>query len=730
MRTNWKFITTRTELRELIQYCQEERVACLDWETNGVKVHANWFFPTVLGVSFRPGSGWVIPLNHADSPFKDNWEEVLKEFSEAVVENPSITKYVFNGLFEYRIFLKYGYRPRGRFFDVMLMKYLLHEERPNDLKSLVDMLLPQFSGYDLTGKPGKKAKAETIRNFWENVPLQELSEYCAMDCDSTLRLGIHFENKLIENDLYNLFRNFYMPLVRLLSNTVLKGVMVDRPYLEEQMISFQQRIDEAETALYALEIIQEYNEDQIENRVLEFIEDLEQEIDHGDLSDRQIATREEKISRVEAGDPTTKSEVKLFDRVNFASVPQMISLFYESDAGFEFPILSRTKTGNASTAEDVLLKLQHRDETGFVKGLLELRGLQKLYSTYIRGIHDDHLSTEDNVHPGYLLHGTVTGRLSSRGPNFQNIPRSTTSAYIKKMFIAPEDHYFVEVDLSQAELRYAAEVSKDEAMLQIFREGKNMHVATAALMFEVDYDLVNKARKDETHPQHLDMVKKHKSAKVLNFTIFYGAGANKVAEFLSERTGEFHSKEQAQEFIDKWFEAFPRASKWIAKERKKATRDGYVTNLFGRKRRLPILLNPANRKREMGKWNEALRQSINAQIQSGSSDITQWINLKIYQAVLEGKLPSYIRLVSTVHDSVEFYIHKADMNKVLPIMLNIARTLPSIQEGLGASLKLVPMKASAEYGLNWGEMYSYNPEKDKAKDFSAFYDEEYKKLYT
>jgi len=132
----------------------------------------------------------------------------------------------------------------------------------------------------------------------------------------------------------------------------------------------------------------------------------------------------------------------------------------------------------------------------------------------------------------------------------------------------------------------------------------------------------------------------------------------------------------------------------------------------------------------MGKWNEALRQSVNAQIQSGSSDITQWINLKIYQAILEGKLPSYLRLVSTVHDSVEFYVHKDDMNKVLPIMLNIARILPGLEDGLGACLHRVPMKASAEYGLNWGTMYSYNPDKDKDKDFSNLYEEEYKRLYT
>jgi len=447
MRTNWKIVKTYKELRQLIQYCQEERVASIDFETNGTAVHADWFFPTEMGVSFRPGSGWIIPLAHKESPFKDNWQDVFGEFCRAVVENPSITKYVFNALFEYRIFLKYGYRPRGRFFDVMLMKYLLHEERPNDLKSLVDMMLPAFSGYDLDNKPGKKAKPEVIKEFWENVPLKELSQYCAGDCDFTLRIGIHMESQLIINGLYELFRNFYMPLVRVLANTVLKGVMVDRKYLKGQVISFQEKIDQVLIDIFSIPEIHDYNEEFIENKKEEYIKQLEYEVDNGDLSERQIDLREEKISRVEAGDPSIKAERKLFESINFASTLQMIGLLFESEEGFEFPILSRSDTGNPSTAEDVLLKLQARDESGFIEKLLEYRGLQKLYSTYIKGIYEQHLTPEDNVHPGYLLHGTITGRLSSRGPNFQNIPRSTTSAFIKQMFIAPKDHYFVEVDL-------------------------------------------------------------------------------------------------------------------------------------------------------------------------------------------------------------------------------------------------------------------------------------------
>lgn len=281
------------------------------------------------------------------------------------------------------------------------------------------------------------------------------------------------------------------------------------------------------------------------------------------------------------------------------------------------------------------------------------------------------------------------------------------------MYVAPPGHYFLEVDLSQAELRVAAEMAKDINMTKIFKDGKNIHVATAAGMFDVDYNLINSARKDDKHEQHIDMVKKHKSAKVLNFTIFYGAGPNKVKDFLIERTGDKYTFKDAVNFTDKWFDAFPEAEEWIQKMRKKAIKNGYSINMFGRKRRLPILLDKSNAKWEPGIWNEALRQAVNAPIQSASSDVTQWISIQVYIAVLKGELPDYLHLISTVHDSNEYYPKKEDLKQVADKILEISKDLPDIKKYLRAELVRVPMKASAEYGLSWGEMHSYNPAEDK-----------------
>jgi DNA polymerase-1 len=723
MRTNFKIIKSRTELDELISYCQETSIASIDFETNSTNVSDLHFIPTILGVSFQCGSGWIIPLAHKDSPFKSRWKSILKKFGREVVEHPGIDKYFYNAMFEYRIFLHYDILPKGRIFDPMLMKYLLWEERPNDLKSMVDSLLPEFAGYDLEGKPGKKAKPEAIRDFWENVPLRKLSKYCAGDADFTLRLGLHWERLLIEKGFNKLFRNMYMPLVRILAKTVYNGVMVDREYLKTQLVKYKEDLDSKLAEIMDLDIVYEFNEDFKQGKTDAYIEDLEDEIESGTLSPRSEQNREDKISRIEAGDPQTKKEIALFEDINLNSATQLRELLYTHDSGFNFPVINRTDGGEPSTAEDTLLELMTEYDEPFIQMLLDYRALSKMYTTYIYNIYHEKLTHNDKIHPSYLLHGTVTNRLSSRGPNFQNIPRATTAAPIKKMFHAPPEHFFVEVDYSQAELRYAAEVSGDKAMLEIFNSGKNIHVGTASRVFGIDYDTIQLARKDELHPDHLDMIKKHKAAKVLNFTIFYGAGDQKVAEFITQRTGDRHTKEDARRFINQWFEAFPECEKWIKKQHRFAKKHGYVQSIFGIRRRLPIFLNPSNEKTQKGAWNTALRQSVNAEIQGASSNLTQWFNIAVHLEILRGNLPSYMHLVSTVHDSIEFYVHKNDAHWVFPRLIQVAKELPEMEKYLGVGLKRVPMKASLEYGINWGVMHEFT---GREEDFPKIYNDEIK----
>lgn len=708
MRTTFKIIESVDEVHQLVQHCIEIGQASVDFETNAVERYKPGFLPTILSVSFQPGSSWVLPLAHKESPFVKGWEKVFKIFSEGVITNPAIVKIAWNLGFEYSIFYKLGYRMRGRIFDAMLAKYLLDETRPNDLKSMVSKLLPDFDGYDLPNSPGPKASREALINFWSNVPLKTLAKYGAGDADFTHRLSLHFENRLIDTELYHLFRSFYMPLVRIIATNLLRGVQVDRSWLTYLDSKYDGLINSMEDSLRSIPEVEEFQDILMEDRVDEYIRALKYEVKHGGLSESAKKNRLDKISRIRAGSPGNNDERKLFEKLNFGSPKQLIDLLYTSEYGFQLPVLEKTDSGQPSTGEDTLKKLKSYDESGFLNNLLELRGLTKLKSTYISNILEESITEADRIHPSYLPHATVSGRFSSKNPNFQNIPRVTTNPDIKKYIVAPKDFFFLEIDGSQMELRVAAEMFKDTAMIEIFKNKQNIHVATAARIYGVDYAILNKARKDASHPLHEDMVKKHKVGKVLNFTIFYGATAYKVAEFVSERTGHKITLDEAQDLIDAWFEAFPQAAAGIKKFQKRAKANGYIENPIGRKRRLPILLDKRNMNFHRGEFNEALRQSVNAPIQGFASDITQWGNINIYEDFLRGKLPHYFYLQSTVHDSLEYLVHKADVLEVVPKACAIAGSMRGLGTYLGYTFKHVDMQFSAELGITWGHTEEFD----------------------
>ncbi len=426
MNHTYRVISSIEELDTLIGYCKDTKTVSFDFETTGHEVHEDEFKPTILGVSFQPGSSYIIPLAHYESPF-EKWETLFHRFMKAIVWDPSIDLYVFNALFEIRILLKYGYVPRGRVFDVMLMKYVLNEERPNDLKSLVEYMLPDWGGYDLPGQPGKNASRESIVNFWSNADMDSLAPYCAKDTDAALRLGIHFHNKLLAHDLYHFIRNFYTPLIFILSRTILEGLHIDRDYLYYAEDMFYNKLESLKKEMVSIPAIQDFCDDYIAHRVRVYIQELEYELDNATLSPRQIENKENKIALLKKGIPSTKKEEALFEPVNFGSVNQLKDLLYTSEYGLELPILDRTDKGAPSTAEDTLIKLVPLDDSGFVSTLLDLRADSTVYTTFMKGVKEEKLTTKDRIHPSYLLHGAVTGRTSSRNPNIQNIPRTCIS---------------------------------------------------------------------------------------------------------------------------------------------------------------------------------------------------------------------------------------------------------------------------------------------------------------
>lgn len=249
-----------SELLLLIRYCKQTGYCSSDFETSGANAMYPGSYPTILGVSFQPGSAWVIPLGHKESVFRGCYKKVLILFGKEVIANPDIVKIGQNIKFEMNWWRKYGITMRGRLFDTMLAKYTLDEERPHDLKSLVDRFIPEFSGYDLSGQPGEKATVEQLINFWSNVPLAKLAPYCALDSDLTFRLWVFFEQRLMDNGFMPLFRNMLMMVSRVLAEAEYYGMYIDTEYLEGLVTTYKFKIEECEAELRSNPVLLRYEQ--------------------------------------------------------------------------------------------------------------------------------------------------------------------------------------------------------------------------------------------------------------------------------------------------------------------------------------------------------------------------------------------------------------------------------------------------------------------------------------
>lgn len=517
MFTRYHIIRNKKELKQLVKACEYTGIASVDFETNASPIYTKEFKPTILSVSFQAGSGCSIPLQHFDESLeflqKNNlWLKWLRYFGRKVIENPKITKVAWNWKFDNQIFQLFGIYARGTVIDGMLAKYLLNEEKPNDLKSMVRRYLPEFGDYE------KYEGFESID--WDKKPLEPLCKYGCMDTDFTLRLSLFLENKLVNLGFYNLYRNLLMSASRVLQEAEKNGLPFDTVFNDQLKEKYKNLIEENQNKLRSNKKVKKFEKKLIENRKEAYLEKMRQEID--ELSSdpkkaRSVKNREEKISRIMAGEYVTNDEKKLVEPINFNSQKQMVDLLYTKD-GFNFPILEYTvdkhkkPTNNPSTAEDVLIKLKAYDKTDFVESLLISRGLEKMNSTYIVNLRE--LVQDDGcVHPTFLIHGTTSGRLSSRNPNGQNIPKTMVNPDIKKQFITPKGKLFLTYDYSQAELRILAHLAKEKTMLEWFRTGKDIHLASACKKYHEDYDKILPIYSDEQHPDYPIWKKRRKQAK-------------------------------------------------------------------------------------------------------------------------------------------------------------------------------------------------------------------------
>lgn len=693
--SRYKICKTREDIRELIRYIKQTKIASFDFETDGRPFHEETSVPTCIGFTFQIGSAWVIPLAHHESPFLENdeWIDILHELGREVFMNALILKVAQNINFEIKWLKKYGIEIIGRMFDTMYAHYLLDENSLHGLKIMVDTIIPSFGGYE-----EEVEKLKTKHGGWDKIPLEPLAKYNGLDCDLTLRLMVYFHNRLIKANMYQLFRNLLMMAVRVLSESEFHGIRVQRDYLEEITAKYARKIEKRTIKLKKLPILRRFNQKKKKAHAKKLIKAVKKEI--SDIRKQGlpnaatlINNRQVKLMRMLNGQFQGKKEI--FVDLNFGSPKQMIDLLYESDYGFDLPILDVTKTGNPSTGEKTLKKLLALKDISahaslFINTLLDIRGLKKLHSTYMVGILEK-LSENDMLHATYHLL-TVTGRLGCRKPNMQNIPRMLTNPHVKPMFVPPRGFLHYEKDYSQAELRVVAELSRDKVMIDMFKRGYSIHVATAAAangQFE-NYEKIRKIIKDENHPENEYWERQKKKAKTINFGILYGQGDDKLAE------GMGTSVREAADFRKKWIKTYPQIAAWIVNQKVFAKENGFVWTIFGRKRRLPDIWSSKQFLRA-----EAERQSVNAPIQSAASDFTQLSTIVLRDMRLRGKLPAYFIQRYTVHDSIGWYILPKDIEWITKITDDVCSN-PETLKYFGFEMKDVKMKVETEIGINWG----------------------------
>lgn len=731
METRYTIIKNKRELKKLIACCKATGYACCDYETNAEPIYNKGFKPTILSVSWMPGFGASIPLDHFET--KDytspgwNWKKMLKKFGEEVIENYEITKVAWNWKFDDQINQKYRIFYRGTCLDGMLAKYLLNEEKPNDLKSMVRRYLPEYGNYE------KQDAFDKIP--WDKKELDPLCHYGCQDTDYTLRLMIFFEKKLIDLGLYSTFRNLIMSASRVLTSVEKNGLYLDREFNNQLLETYKPKIDAARQAIYDLPRVKKFEKKYNQEKVDKYIQSIESELEELDYNDpkdkRKIASREQKISNIKAGIFTTKKEQELIRPINLGSSVDLPALMY-SEEGFHFEVIKTNESGKPSTDEETLTNLRltvkkpDSPKAIFLDRLLELRGLEKMYKTYIEGWNEK-VQDDDRLHGRFLIHGTTSGRLSSAEPNAQQIPKTSVDPNIKLQLKAPKGTLYIASDFSQAELRIMAHLSGDETYLNAFNSGQDPHLAIAATKYHIPYEEALKIYEDENHPEHKIWKVRRKQAKQIAFGLIYGIGAKLLAVKLSDpKSGIIVTPEEAQKEMDIFFGQHPKLKTFLKKQEKFLRKNGHLVSLFGRKRRLPQIYS-----NDKGEEAYALRLALNFPCQSAASDMCLFGSILIYYLMRQGKLPS-TKSVCLVHDA-NYQITKPENINTWSIyeMWQIYRN-PLTKPYFGFQIDDVTMDMDFVIGRSMAEELPFIPGYDYRKmlepDFSVEeYMEEHKK---
>lgn len=502
----------------------------------------------------------------------------------------------------------YDIEVAGKLFDTMLAHYVIEPEG----KRSMDLLSEKFLGYEpvhIEELIGKKGKTQ---GSMRDVEVEKIKEYAGEDADITLQLKNVFVPLLKKKEVEKVFNEVESPLVKVLVDMEYEGIKVDVDFLADYSKELEKDAKKAEESVY-----------------------------------KQAGVRFNLAS------PKQLGEV-LFDKLKLD------------------PSAKKTKTGQYQTGEDVLLKLAVKGHQ-IVDDILAFRELTKLKSTYVDALPQLINRKTGRVHTSYGQAVAVTGRLQSNNPNLQNIPvRTDRGKEVRKAFI-PRDskHILLSADYSQIELRIVASISGDKNMCKAFKDGTDIHTATAARVYNV-------AEKDVTKEMRY-------KAKSVNFGIIYGQGAFGLADNLGI------SRTEAKEIIDNYKKEFPGIQKYMDDTINFARENGYVETLMGRKRWLRDI-NSAN----FTVRGFAERNAINSPIQGTAADMIKLAMQKVHTAMKKEKMQS--KMLLQVHDELVFDALKTEVKELKPLIVECMQSAMALPHK-------VPVTAECGEGKNWLEAH-------------------------
>ena len=593
----YELIDNETDMRRICDFFLTKQKLSFDTETTSTDAIS----AELVGLSFA-----VEPFKAFYVPVPENREEAMKvlEIFRPVYESEHILKIGQNVKYDLEVLANYGIELKGEMFDTMIAHYLLQPELRHNMDYMAEVYLNYQTIHidELIGPRGKNQKS------MRDVPPADVCEYASEDADITLQLYNALEPKLKESDLYPLFRDVEMPLVRVLAEMEMNGVLIDTNALKETSVAFTERMLELERKIYE-----------------------------------------------EAG-----------EEFNISSPRQVGDILFEKLKIVEKA--KKTKTGQYVTSEEVLQQLKNK--APIVSNILAYRGLKKLLGTYVDALPKLINPRTGHIHTSFNQTVTATGRLSSSDPNLQNIPvRGEDGKDIRRCFIPEPGCLFFSADYSQIELRVMAHLSNDANMIEAFREGHDIHTATAAKIYKESLDSVTRDQRTK--------------AKRANFGIIYGITMFGLAQNLDIERSE------AKQLIDGYFATYPQVHEYMEQSKEMARKNGYAETFLHRRRYLPDINSHNATVR-----NFAERNAINAPIQGSAADIIKVAMVRIYSRFKRENIRS--KMILQVHDELNFSVLPEEKDLVERIV---------IEEMQNAYALRVPLIADCGWGKNWLEAH-------------------------